>query len=568
MWIENGQWISSDCNEEKFFICSFCHIPTTPLCVKTTTPCNCNKSSTSKPLVPTTLKLVPTKPPTPKVTAFPTAKTTKPKPPPSPPKTTVLSLLMTTKLPSEQLKNTGTKKRSIDCAVRSIVGDDPVEQATETIYILRNIYPWICGPNNENLDHLQKQYNVKINISLANSDKIVINEKCCCYFMLQVQHCYIRSILDEIFRQTDVIVEVPQENENNFHGLILHGDDSKFAAAFSLVNQKISLQDQVNTASEALEKEIEKLSNDHRSEIVRRKLNHDAIEKHDTLVPKLKNENGVQIDVPGKSTTSNLKMSTNAIASDQPLQVYNGENVQTKHDAKKCHDLQTEFNNTVKPYSKKFEFVTLKKENNRVNEIIMNLETCVQNDTTQLQNDEKFGNKNDSNSTKFGIPSFNFLFDGRFGIEIYENGTTKMLNDWTPLYLSMAEKSIKIGETAKTHFRDFPNFVIYDILKIIGKPINEIKIDPKWGFEIIENSGILFFQIQTQNGIRMIPEEMVLAAFFKTMKSRTETYLNENIKEIYLSTNFKVSESQKNIFKKAALKVNLEIKTFDFIDYQ
>uniref|UniRef100_A0A914Q7K7 C-type lectin domain-containing protein n=1 Tax=Panagrolaimus davidi TaxID=227884 RepID=A0A914Q7K7_9BILA len=107
MWIANGQWISSDCNEEKFFICSFGHIPTTPVHVKPTTPCNCDKSSTSKPLVPTTLKPVLTKPPTPKVTAFPTAKTTKAKSPPSPPKTTVLSLPKTTKLRNEQLKNTG-----------------------------------------------------------------------------------------------------------------------------------------------------------------------------------------------------------------------------------------------------------------------------------------------------------------------------------------------------------------------------------------------------------------------------------------------------------------------------
>uniref|UniRef100_A0A914P1G3 Uncharacterized protein n=1 Tax=Panagrolaimus davidi TaxID=227884 RepID=A0A914P1G3_9BILA len=169
--------------------------------------------------------------------------------------------------------------------------------------------------------------------------------------------------------------------------------------------------------------------------------------------------------------------------------------------------------------------------------------------------------------------SFIFLIDGKFGIEINQNGTKKMLknmfdNDRTPLYLSMAEKSIEIGETAKSHFRDFPNYVVYDILKIIGKSINEIKIDPKWGFEIIENNGILLFQIETQNGKRMIPEEMILAAFFKTMKFRTETYLNENIKEIYLSTNFKVSESQRIIFKKAALKVNLEIKLFNFIDYQ
>uniref|UniRef100_A0A914Q040 Uncharacterized protein n=1 Tax=Panagrolaimus davidi TaxID=227884 RepID=A0A914Q040_9BILA len=62
--------------------------------------------------------------------------------------------------------------------------------------------------------------------------------------------------------------------------------------------------------------------------------------------------------------------------------------------------------------------------------------------------------------------SFIFLYDGKFGIEINQNGTKKMLKnitdyEWTPLYLSMAEKNIEIGETAKSHFRDFPNYVLY-----------------------------------------------------------------------------------------------------------
>uniref|UniRef100_A0A914P3V6 Uncharacterized protein n=1 Tax=Panagrolaimus davidi TaxID=227884 RepID=A0A914P3V6_9BILA len=169
--------------------------------------------------------------------------------------------------------------------------------------------------------------------------------------------------------------------------------------------------------------------------------------------------------------------------------------------------------------------------------------------------------------------SFIFLYDGKFGIEIDKNGQKRMLknifdNDWTPLYLSMAESGIEIGETAQFHHCDYPKHVIYDILKVIGKPFNEINMDPKWGFQVVENNGITCFQLETRNGKRMIPEEMVLAAFFKTMKARAETYLNEDVKEICLSTNFKVTESQRNIFNKAAMKVNLEIKLFDFINYQ
>uniref|UniRef100_A0A914PUT4 Headcase N-terminal domain-containing protein n=1 Tax=Panagrolaimus davidi TaxID=227884 RepID=A0A914PUT4_9BILA len=79
--------------------------------------------------------------------------------------------------------------------------------------------------------------------------------------------------------------------------------------------------------------------------------------------------------------------------------------------------------------------------------------------------------------------SFIFLYDGKFGIEIDKNGQKRMLknifdNDWTPLYLSMAESGIEIGETAQFHHCDYPKHVIYDILKVIGKPFNEINMDP------------------------------------------------------------------------------------------
>uniref|UniRef100_A0A914QG76 Uncharacterized protein n=1 Tax=Panagrolaimus davidi TaxID=227884 RepID=A0A914QG76_9BILA len=145
-------------------------------------------------------------------------------------------------------------------------------------------------------------------------------------------------------------------------------------------------------------------------------------------------------------------------------------------------------------------------------------------------------------------------------IEVYKNGVSKRLGnsegkDWTPLYLSMVNGTPEIGEKAK------------NVLKIIGKPLNVIKIDPKWGFKLEENDGNILFQIETPNGPRLIPQELVISAFLKAMKIRAESAMeiraesaiDPQIKEIRLSTNFKLTEPQKAIFKKAALKNNLEI---------
>uniref|UniRef100_A0A914Y922 K Homology domain-containing protein n=1 Tax=Panagrolaimus superbus TaxID=310955 RepID=A0A914Y922_9BILA len=274
---------------------------------------------------------------------------------------------------------------NIDSAVRRIeqIVGDLAKQATETISIPRNVYPWVRGPANENLDRLQNEYAVKINIPPATSDndKIVINgEREGVYKVVdilkqiyeskknaasitcnipRVQHRYIlgtrRSGIDEILRQTEVVVDVPPENDTS-DVITLRGDTSKLATALALVYQKatsvitkeikyeewqrrfligpkgatlqslvpnqdklkIDFEDggviylegspeQVNTASQALEKEIERLSKDLTSEIVTVPVNlhRHIIGKSGSLVTKLKNENDVNINIPDESKGSN-----------------------------------------------------------------------------------------------------------------------------------------------------------------------------------------------------------------------------------------------------------------------
>uniref|UniRef100_A0AC34GFG4 Bifunctional nuclease family protein n=1 Tax=Panagrolaimus sp. ES5 TaxID=591445 RepID=A0AC34GFG4_9BILA len=140
-----------------------------------------------------------------------------------------------------------------------------------------------------------------------------------------------------------------------------------------------------------------------------------------------------------------------------------------------------------------------------------------------------------------------FLFyDNIFAVEVCQNGVTKLLtdslgNEWTPLYLSMVETTPEIGENAKRYYQNFSKHVIYDILKIIGKPLNQIKIDPKWGFELIETDGNLYYQIETLSGARRLSQEIVIAAFLKSMKLRTESALNASIAEIIIYANLELN---------------------------
>uniref|UniRef100_A0A914Z4N9 Uncharacterized protein n=1 Tax=Panagrolaimus superbus TaxID=310955 RepID=A0A914Z4N9_9BILA len=195
---------------------------------------------------------------------------------------------------------------------------------------------------------------------------------------------------------------------------------------------------------------------------------------------------------------------------------------------------------------------------------------------------KKFGSLNQSVSKSFSqsmplvntiqtsviSPQIKFLFcDNFFSIEVHQNGITKLLkdsfdNEWTPMYLSTVKETPEIGENAKTHYQRFSKHVIYDVLKIIGKPLNQIMIDPKWGFELTEINGSVYFQVETPSGTRLFSQEIVIAAFLKSMKLRIESTLESSISAINVSTNFELNESQKSVFQKAAAKNNLKILCF------
>uniref|UniRef100_A0AC35FVQ6 Uncharacterized protein n=1 Tax=Panagrolaimus sp. PS1159 TaxID=55785 RepID=A0AC35FVQ6_9BILA len=161
-----------------------------------------------------------------------------------------------------------------------------------------------------------------------------------------------------------------------------------------------------------------------------------------------------------------------------------------------------------------------------------------------------------------------FVFrDNFYAVEVFRNGITRVLansfgKEWTPLYFSFASGTPEFGELAKFHCEEFPNHVIYDLWEVIGKPMFEIKINPKWGFKLIVDSGIVYFHIETPSGPRLFSQEIIIAAFLKNMKIRVESNLDAKIDEISISTNFKLNESQQSIFRNAAMKNNLEILSF------
>uniref|UniRef100_A0AC34FRR6 Uncharacterized protein n=1 Tax=Panagrolaimus sp. ES5 TaxID=591445 RepID=A0AC34FRR6_9BILA len=133
----------------------------------------------------------------------------------------------------------------------------------------------------------------------------------------------------------------------------------------------------------------------------------------------------------------------------------------------------------------------------------------------------------------------------------------------------MTEGGPHIGERAQNDYQEFPSFVIYDIMKVIGKRWDQINPSQQWGFQLVPADETIGFDIDTSSKKRQtFPQELVLAMFLKTMKSCADSHFGTAIKEIYISTDFFLTESQKTIFEKAAAKLNLKIVTYTLIDTQ
>jgi rRNA processing protein Krr1/Pno1 len=168
---------------------------------------------------------------------------------------------------SNIIKITGPRD-GIEKAAHKIImfSESQAKMATESVVIEREYWPWIRGANNEIVETMQSQYNVRVNIppTSANNSVIVvsgekegvakaaaqlkaIHEKAKAKLKVmtveipKAQHRYVigphGSGIQDILKQTNVSVEVPPEDVDSAT-ITLRGDPVNLAAALPMVYQK------------------------------------------------------------------------------------------------------------------------------------------------------------------------------------------------------------------------------------------------------------------------------------------------------------------------------------------
>uniref|UniRef100_A0AC34FEV6 Uncharacterized protein n=1 Tax=Panagrolaimus sp. ES5 TaxID=591445 RepID=A0AC34FEV6_9BILA len=133
-----------------------------------------------------------------------------------------------------------------------------------------------------------------------------------------------------------------------------------------------------------------------------------------------------------------------------------------------------------------------------------------------------------------------------------------------PMYISFLRKTVIIGKKAIEDYKTHPKFVIFDILKLVGKNLqNPPKINPKWHFQLVPlnaaNHAKLGIKVQTFNGFKIFPVEIIFAILLKFLLKDIAAEYFQTTEFTLRFLQYKFTASEKNVFWAAAKLLNLSM---------
>ena len=93
-------------------------------------------------------------------------------------------------------------------------------------------------------------------------------------------------------------------------------------------------------------------------------------------------------------------------------------------------------------------------------------------------------------------------------------------------FVSYSEQTIKCGEAALYNIRNESGYTIFDVKRIIGRHLSEIKVDVLWKFELAELETGVKIGVNTYSGKTWLKPGDVCAVFFKAIKEMAENHFN------------------------------------------
>uniref|UniRef100_A0AC34FZ97 Uncharacterized protein n=1 Tax=Panagrolaimus sp. ES5 TaxID=591445 RepID=A0AC34FZ97_9BILA len=135
-------------------------------------------------------------------------------------------------------------------------------------------------------------------------------------------------------------------------------------------------------------------------------------------------------------------------------------------------------------------------------------------------------------------------------------------NIWTPAYISFKKEKEKIGETALEDYTKRPEFVVFDMVRLLGRSSDEIFPQSSWRFSLAQNpknSNSVVYEVETWQDRRLITPEFALGLYLKALRRLAETASKHSQTRVAIFVPAYFQTQQNNALKEACTWAGLSL---------
>uniref|UniRef100_A0AC34FMV6 Uncharacterized protein n=1 Tax=Panagrolaimus sp. ES5 TaxID=591445 RepID=A0AC34FMV6_9BILA len=119
-------------------------------------------------------------------------------------------------------------------------------------------------------------------------------------------------------------------------------------------------------------------------------------------------------------------------------------------------------------------------------------------------------------------------------------------------FVSYSELLVKCGQAAIYKIRNESKYTVFDVKRIIGRSLQDIKVDILWPFELAEGPNGVSIGVHTYSGKQWLTPKDIAAVLFKKIKTAAERYTQSSVSEAVITVPISCNEEKSNAISDAA----------------
>uniref|UniRef100_A0A914PWY2 Uncharacterized protein n=1 Tax=Panagrolaimus davidi TaxID=227884 RepID=A0A914PWY2_9BILA len=119
-------------------------------------------------------------------------------------------------------------------------------------------------------------------------------------------------------------------------------------------------------------------------------------------------------------------------------------------------------------------------------------------------------------------------------------------------FVSYSELLVKCGQAAIYKIRNESRYTVFDVKRIIGRSLHDIKVDILWPFELAEGPNGVSIGVHTYTGKQWLTPEDIAAVLFKKIKTAAERLTKSTVTEAVITVPLNSNEDKTNAISNSA----------------